>query len=561
MIVGAVLVVGAYLAVQGSFGTDVDDAGPARDRNETASLRQGTADSEAPSSQEREPIPERADHRDSMDAPGVASVDSTLVCVDAATGAPLAGVTAIALDGARHPVIGESSADGRIELSRFRHELVALYRKGMLVQLAPALSDRHEVDETTVPMRRDEFTVPLEVFGAWPSGARDGRMQLVFRRADGGPENLTIWAERFVGSRLPAKLKQIFAQHCLLVGQLPELGIVLHAGRQFAPHVLPATGGTIRFARPGRYEVRARDDHGDIARSLVDVQSGARNRLTLEFKAGETVHVTVTSTDGAPVTGAVVSLAGDAEYDFFEESERTTDSDGRATFAGLNRDEIARLTVAAHGFQRYERDVNRAERVIRARVTPLARMQVGVQVIERGSNRPIAGAEITTIAKSTSRTGRDGRAQIEFYSGESNRVTIAKPGYLDYVEEVSTAAGQALPTVFFLIPSDREAQRRLGLISIIEGTSDTSGVVTLVQTLGLAPLGASPGQGLRTIVRGGSAPELIRTEVDEDGRFRLYTPRAGAARVLLLRAGERTPEEKRLVVELGRRFRVEYRSQ
>jgi len=186
---------------------------------------------------------------------------------------------------------------------------------------------------------------------------------------------------------------------------------------------------------------------------------------------------------------------------------------------------------------------------------PLPRVQLDVRVLERGSNRPLANAEIFTEDFHL-KTGSDGRTELSLFAGATNHITILKPGYLDYVELVETGPGHKPPNVFYLIPKDPDRQLELGLVNVIEGVGDADGIATLVQNLGLAQVRTPNGRGLRTIVEGGVPPECIRTEVARDHAFRLITTRTGPARVLFYAYGEPAPAERNLYLELGRRIPV-----
>jgi hypothetical protein len=258
--------------------------------------------------------------------------------------------------------------------------------------------------------------------------------------------------------------------------------------------------------------------------------------------------------DKTPVQGAMVTVSPQQIL----LAPQLTEADGRFSFAGLLGDPL-RLDVRANGFEAVSAGPFRPGAQLSDVLLPRKKtIALTGTVVEQGTNKKIAGAEISTGAGDSTRTDASGAFRHVVPASESFLLTITAPGYESYVESI-TLEGDGLPNLFALVPSDREAQLRAGLVSRIHGqVVDRDGKPLAGAIVDLRPAVPSMPQGIpgRAIVSGGFAADEARTQTDAEGKFALFTRQDGALIVTVTDAGGSVDQEVAVVRGSDRSLKI-----
>ncbi|MFQ5504207.1 MAG: carboxypeptidase-like regulatory domain-containing protein [Planctomycetota bacterium] len=397
----------------------------------------------------------------------------------------------------------------------------------------------------TVPVFRDRYSMELRIATEWPGQVMErGKIRILFRPADGGPEHGSGPPAARFGGELKAspELRRAWLKHTMLVDLVPHPGMVWHLGRQFDLHELPGHGGIVRFAQPGIYRVRAHDERGYVAEARSEIRSHGGSELMLSFERGRSLELLVSSAGSEVVPGARVRLI---RTDGEEEEDREMQSDERGVvkFGGLFPGDRLAVEVSARGFEELNRTLPAGAKRWKVVLRPIPTVEYELTVLEAVSRKPLSGVLAVlgdpALPVRKARSGESGTLRMPLYRDRQNRLELRLAGYLDYVEIFQPGLGSSTLVACHLVPEELEHQRRLGLVCVVEGRlSDAEGHPLRGQMLSLVHEGFLF-QGLpdgsrtpsRMILTGSRAEEVLRAITDTNGRFRLLSSRAGAAAV------------------------------
>ncbi|MEZ5989392.1 MAG: hypothetical protein R3F30_09765 [Planctomycetota bacterium] len=479
--------------------------------------------------------------------------------VEQGTGVALAGVRVLDLDVGRGA--GPSDERGVLDLGpdlwvgQGAHRMLA-FGPDLLCRRFQAYGEDHP---DVVELRRDVFTVPLEVVTRFPTGRapRAGkRFHLQLAHPGGKPiDGASIPTIRYGGDRtIPEELRQAWLEHRLLttvdsgylVSDAHPVAQVLQSGG--LPLLLPERGGTLRFAEDGAYVLRAWTDDGYVAERQLDVDPGANAPLLVEFRPGAALEVHLCDAGGKPLSqGHVYLLFGEDRSPQHGE----VDALGRVHFTSLFVEQGARVRAEAPGFRDQERPLTLSGPPLELRMVPLPKVEVDLVVQERGSGDPVAGAEVRLDSDkgvaAEGRTDARGVIRLPFYDGETQRLSVLHRGFHQWIEVVDRAAGGEVPRRIELLPEDAARLVELGLACRIHGRAPGAkgGAVKLApQDLGLQ--GPGP-RSARRVVTGERLEDQTSAVVDDEGRFELVTARTGPAVLFLMHDGKQSSQ----VVELA----------
>ena len=509
---------------------------------------------------------------------------AVLTCVDRETSRPLAGVRVF--DGKSDRPVGRSDAAGRVELKSVAPGFLFVFGDGYL---AAPLDDATQLalaneGKATMLVWRDVYTMPVAIDPVWPEatgGSRPTSFAFVCAPAPGEHEREGIPIARLgSGVAVTQELRNTWIKHSFLVAQLPRDECDYHLGGQPLPHQVAAKGGRIRFADAIRYRLRALTKDGLVARSELRVLPRGEQRVELRFARGLRQALRIVDPSGAGVAGVqcVVSFV-----DVPQDPPRSlqSDNEGRVRLEGLVRGDKLELDLRALGFnpRKTQVVVDGKEQRVELGVRPVVRHRL--RLVERGSQRAIAGAELFlgNPAKPSVRatSDKEGRATLPLQRGEERVLTVRKKGFVTYREVLALDRGVPLPDRIELLPSARDRQVELRVIAgvhgqVLIGGKPRMGVVVALlpwtdkdgkptadamQPAGFAKIADNdPNTGRMRL--GGFAPKTqLEAQTDKDGRFELWSASAGRAALCVY--GLKREYKREIFVRLGKRQKVEVR--
>ena len=479
---------------------------------------------------------------------------------DAITGVLLKGGEV--LDNRTQKSLGRTNKDGCLSLKGLDPGVLIIHCPGYFLSLVPENARQvgrsgGRVQVSLFPASAASF---IEVRTVWPKNAPPpkGRLRIRVDRF-GAPrvgERSYPTARFGEGSQVSPEARRAWQNHTLLAGSVPlDEGWFLGG---YGGVSLPPDGGRINFPHRGKFLLRARDDSGNYwAKAIVQINGPDQAPLVLHFAKGGTLSLQIKDPHGRPVPGARVALT------FPREStggryEDLSDKRGRVQLQGIAENQGGHLEVYAPDYK-----VKKVELPILPKSTqdvlmePLPSQTVSFIVQEIRSHKALAGVQVLVgnpaHPHQTSKSDDRGRVKIRLIPGQVRNLTIRKEGYLTYGELLQVSPGSPLPRIFELIPSDPEAQRKLGLVALIKGRITNSRGQPLS---GASVYLAIEGDGFirvnnvltRKVVRGGVPKSVTQVRSDAKGNFLLVAANGGKARLIW---GGEPNQQRDFVVKVG----------
>ncbi|MCA8968233.1 MAG: carboxypeptidase regulatory-like domain-containing protein [Planctomycetes bacterium] len=529
--------------------------------------------------------PDDENRRVSVNREGLAI--ACLRCLDAMTKAPLAGVRIH--DQQNDADLGTTGDDGIVRIARRADGTICpflvAWGDGVLARSLPAevveeLDQGGAEDVVELLVHRDKYTVrrPLSVRVRGSHEVPKRAAIMIVPEVDAPSMDEVPTLRIGDDTSISPSEREGWAMHVRALLGLPAEHVYYDIGTRVLPWHGSLDGLALRFARGGRYLVRARTSDGAVAATDIEVTARDESPIDLVFEDGASIGVKVMDDDGRPVAQAIVRLRPLVRTGEFER-QGETDVSGAARFRGIVRGDRFELvvesrlhrgkTLAAVAGQDYE---------VRLQSVPRALHRISVREIR--SNRAIAGASLwidePSGRQADGATDAAGTATVALVPGDDHVLHVRAPGYVEWREVFHEKMGSALPTSVELVPTSRARQLELGLVGLVEGRvygSDgkpRAGVaVRMMTALGTdgAPYPDSMDDGnfalvraseaTRRMVLAGDRVKATRDAItDDEGRFELWCVARGRARVLVLEKGGASRE---VFVRLGAKAEVDLR--
>ncbi len=483
-----------------------------------------------------------------------------LCLTDAITGLRLEGGEV--LDNRTQKILGRTDTKGCLSLQGLDPGVLVIHCPGYFLSLVPEKARKvgrsgGRVGVALFPASSASF---IEVQTSWPKNAPPPKGRLRIRIDRFGPSSIgerSYPTARFgEGSQVSPEARRAWENHSLLAGSVrTDEGWFLGG---YGGVSLPPKGGRIYFPHRGKFLLRARDDSGAYwAKAIVKIDGQDHPPLVLPFAKGGTLSLRIQDPHGHPIPGARVVLSFPRETTGGR-YEDISDDKGQVQLQGIAENQGGHLEVFAPDFR-----VKKVELPVLPRIPqdilmePLPSEIVSFIVQEVRSHKPIPRVQVLVgnpaHPHQKAQSDNRGRVSIRLIPGQVRNLTLRKKGYLTYGELLQVSPGIPPPRIFELIPSDPEAQRKLGLVALIKGQ--------ILNNQG-KPLAGAPvylaieGDGFirvnnpltRRVVRGGVPKSLTQTRSDAKGNFLLVSANGGKARLIW---GGEPNQQRNFVVKAG----------
>lgn len=527
---------GPFSGRAASGSTGAGDSGPAPGG---VPVRPAGAVSTAPPTELRTPV-------DLADRP-----TAWLLVRDAESEAP---VPAAAVYRFHRPVdeapISYTDEQGVCALPLGKPEQLVVARAGYLLRQAPTRPGSSLEQPQQVRLVKDRYCRRCLFRFALPDGSAPHEVRVRFAPHDDDPALDRALPPGLAGQ--PEAVQRAWGEHTTIAVLQPLRDVHVQAGGFGTGFVhLLAAEDEVRFLRAGRFRLDAATDAGYAARVDFDVDAVAAQALPVTLRPGGAVSGRVRdAVSGAPVAGAVVSVR---EGDPLELRATTGDdgafeigplADGALEIEVRHRDyEPARSGPAAAGGAALAVDM-----------TPLPRGTLRGRVVRAPGGGPLAGARATILDALGQPVGTETDAGGFFAlpaSGvESLRLTVGAPGFVSHVELVDPGGEPLLVALWPMVVEERLAAGLTGVVSgsvLDERGQPVAGIA--LRLVPDRPPAARDFAGRRIVSGGATAVPAVVTS-GPDGSFRLETPHAGGATVVVV-DGRSAGRGERVEVALG----------
>lgn len=491
--------------------------------------------------------------RDERGARAAPLVRVTLRCVDAETGARLAGVRCYDQQARRE--LGISDDAGELRIAGATPRFLIVWGDGFLSTPLSEEARRDLLEGRTGEQKiwRDRYTMrrPLRLL-AKAGAAVPTRGALHIRNLDVAKYESEAFPSARIGAgrAIERELSLAWQTHVRHQISLPRHSVFLRAGARHLPWRGKLQGLVLRFAEERRYELRAYAEDGRVARTVVSVRARDKEPIELRFEQGDSVTVRVRGPSKSGLAGALVKLRFPQRR---SEAERNaqTDAKGIAVFRGLVEGDALRISVSARGHTAKSVEGRVGAPIAAIDLRAVAMHAHRIRIREIRSNRTVAGAKLylgdPSVQEVLVKSNAEGIADLQLQQSEQAVLTVRADGFGEHREILPVKAGLALPSVVYLVPEDRARQLQLGLVAKIEGRVLRGGKPIMGARVRLMPTRNRDGRlasdamkdslmtpirnvaRSRLILAGQRVRAMLDASTDENGRFVLWPSARGRA--------------------------------